>query len=72
VLRRHEPWRGFPAAKTSAGSSYAKLESMRTQTGGQRDVTDDGNEVSWPVADDGSPACGGDERDHAVGLGLAC
>jgi hypothetical protein len=34
ALRRREPWRGFLAAKTSAGSSYAKLESTRTQTGG--------------------------------------
>jgi hypothetical protein len=72
ALRRREPWRGFPVAKTNAGSSYEKLESTRTQSGGRRDVTGDKDKMPWPVADDGSPACGGDKREHDTGLGLAC
>jgi hypothetical protein len=45
---------------------------MHTRTRGRGDVTCDDDEMSWPVADGGSLACGGDERDHATGLGLAC
>jgi hypothetical protein len=72
ALRRRRLGRGFPAIISSAGGCYAKLESMRTRSWGRGDVTGDGDGMLWTAADGGSLVCGGDERDHATGLDLAC
>jgi hypothetical protein len=72
ALHRREPWRRSLATKASAGSSKAMPVSMRTQSGGRRNVTSDDEEMPWSVANDGSPACGGDKPERAKGLGSAC
>jgi hypothetical protein len=43
---------------------------MRTRPGGREDVTDDGGEMPWPVADGGSPACGGQGRAQYIFMGI--
>jgi hypothetical protein len=68
ALRGRRLGRRFPAIILSAGGCYAKLEIMRATSGGRGDVTSDNDGMLCLAADGASP--GGDERDHATGLGL--
>jgi hypothetical protein len=61
ALRRRRLGRGFPAIISCTDGYYAKLDNMHTWSGGRGGIIGNDDGMPWPVADGGSPACGGEE-----------